>query len=89
MAYTKAEKEGRGRPKPKSMVVKSRLGITTDFCLSDKGYQHVLGLDFLLFSFAVYRKGWRPIIQWRGKEWRRQREEDYVRLHGKPFCPQT
>jgi hypothetical protein len=78
MAHTLAEKEGWIRPKLPTKEVKSRFGITSDFCLSDKGYKHVAFITF----FAIYRKGWKFLIQWRGKEWKRQRSEDFYRLKG-------
>ncbi|WP_028316602.1 hypothetical protein [Desulfatibacillum aliphaticivorans] len=80
MAYTLAEKTGATRPAPETMNVKTYgMGLfTDDFCLADKGWEHAFALPFL----AVYKKNGRTLIQVRGREWKRQRAEDFKRLHG-------
>ncbi|NTU98620.1 hypothetical protein HGA64_01260 [Candidatus Falkowbacteria bacterium] len=57
--------------------------LTSDFELISKGFYQVIQLGII--PFAIYRKDRKILIQFRRKEWRRQREENFVKLNGMTY----
>jgi len=66
--------------KTEAIEVKSKYGITSDFHLDRKGYFQIFNSTFFCIYISFAKKS--ALIQWRGKEWKRQREENFIRLHG-------